>query len=82
MIELTSIKENIKHTLCRYNASEHILTVEEMETAISKLHGEKSDGDGQLWSHHITYAPDELSVHLSVLMTGIIVHGYNPQTYC
>ncbi len=38
-----------------------------MKKVISKLHGEKSDGDGQLWSNHIIYAPDELSVHLSVL---------------
>ncbi len=78
MDELNSIKQKINHALCRYNGSDHIITVEEMKKAISKLRGEKSDGDGQLWSNHIIYAPNELSVHLSVLMTGIIVHGYNP----
>ncbi len=66
--------------LCIYNGSEHIITVGEMKKAISKLRGERSHGDGQLWSNHISYAPapDQLSVHLSVLMTGIIVHRYNP----
>ncbi len=78
MYELNSIKQKINHALCRYNGSEYIITVEETKKAISKLSGEKSDGDRQLWSNHIIYAPDQLIVHLSVLMTGIIVHGYNP----
>ncbi len=42
------------------------------------LQDDKSDGDGVLWSNHITYAPASLSVHLSMLLTGIIIHGYNP----
>ncbi len=71
--ELNYIKEKINHDLCRHNGCEHIITVEEMKKAISKLHGEMSDGDEQLWSNHIIYASDELSVHLSVLMIGIIV---------
>ncbi len=29
-------------------------------------------------SNHITYAPASLSIHLSMLLTGIIIHGYNP----
>ncbi len=78
MDELKSIKQKINQAVCRYNGSGHIITVEDMKKAISKLDGEMSDGDRQLWSNHISYAPDELSVHLSVLMTGIIVHGYNP----
>ncbi len=40
MDELNSIKQKIKHALCRYNGSEHIITVEEMKKAISKLCGE------------------------------------------
>ncbi len=80
MDELNSIKQTIKHALCRYNGSEHIIIVAEMKKAISKLRREKSDGDGQLWSNYIIYAPGELNVHLSVLLTGIIVHEYNPQT--
>ncbi len=75
--ELNS-KNKIKHALCKYNRSEHIIIVEEMTKAISKICGEKSDGDGQLWSNHIIYAPGDLSVHLSVLMTGIIVPPHKP----
>ncbi len=77
MDELKSIKQKISQAVCRYKGREHIITVEDMKKAISKLDGENSDGDRQLWSNHIIYAPDELSVHLSVLMTGTIVHGYN-----
>ncbi len=41
MDELNSIKQKINHDLCRYNGSEHIITVEEMKKAISKLCEEK-----------------------------------------
>ncbi len=47
-------------------------------TTVPQLKGDKSDGNGVLWSNHITYAPASLSVHLSMLLTGIIIHGYNP----
>ncbi len=35
-------------------------------------------GDEVLWSNYITYATASLSVHLSMLLTGIIIHEYNP----
>ncbi len=66
------IKEMIKHDLCKYNE----VNILELWRR-GKLCRERLDGKGQLWSTHIM---DELSVHMSVLVTGSIVHGY--MLYC
>ncbi len=76
--ELFSIKKKIKEELLLYKDSEHIITVYEVRKAISKLCEDKSDGDGELWSNHVIYAPESLSIHISMLLTGVITHSYNP----
>ncbi len=48
-----------------------------MRKTISRLHDDKSDGDGELWSNHVIYAPESLSIHISMIFTGVITHGYN-----
>ncbi len=78
MDELKAIKEKIRIDLQRYHSNEHVITVNEMKEAILMLQDDKSEGDGVLWSNHITYALASLSVHLSMFLTGIIIHGYNP----
>ncbi len=78
MEELCSIKKKIKEELLQYTNSEHIITVYKVRKAISRLHVDKSDGDGELLSNHVIYAPESLSIHISMLLTGVITHGYNP----
>ncbi len=78
MDELKAVKEKIRIDLQRYHSDEHVITVNEMEEAILMQQDDKSDGDGVLWSNHITYAPASLSAHLSMHLTGIIIHGHNP----
>ncbi len=75
--KLCSIKKKIKELL-QYKDSEHFITVHEVRKAISKLREDKSDGDRELWSNHVIYAPESLSIHISMLLTGVITHGYNP----
>ncbi len=36
-------------------------------------------GEAGLWSNHIIYAPHRYRVHISMLLTGLIVHGFNPR---
>ncbi len=72
MDELKAIKEKIRIDLQRYHSDEHVIAINEMKEAILMLQDDMSDGDGVLWSNHITYAPASLSVHLSMLLTGII----------
>ncbi len=75
---LKAIKENIRIDLQIYHSNEHVITVNGMKEAILMLQDNKSDGDGVLWLNHISYAPASLSVHLSMLITGNIIHVYNP----
>ncbi len=71
-------KKNIKEELLQYKDSEHIITVYEVRKATSKLGEDKSDGDGELWSNHVIYSPENLSIHISMLLRVVITHAYNP----
>ncbi len=51
--------------------------MEEMKKKPFQGYVKKCQNEMQLLSNHINYALEELSIHLSVLITGIIVHGYN-----
>ncbi len=76
---MDDIKNQIKENLMVYNDNTHTVTVHEMKNAIHKLRGEKADGNAGLWSNHVIYAPEQFVVHLSILASAMISHGYNPQ---
>ncbi len=46
------------------------------------LQDEKFSEDKLVWSNHVTYVPISLSVHLSMLLIGIILYEYNPDDFC
>ena len=46
--------------------------------AINKLKSNKNDGNKGLSSDHLMVGSNELSVHISLLLTGIIDHGCVP----
>ncbi len=56
-----------------------MVTFSEVVGAIRKLQKNKSDGEAGLWSNHIIYAPHRYRVHISMLLTELIVHGFNPR---
>ncbi len=56
-----------------------MVTVSEVGGAVSKLKKNKSDSEAGLWSNHIIYAPYRYIVYISMLLTGLIVHGFNPR---
>ncbi len=60
--------------LLQYKESEHIINVYEVRKSISRFHEDKLDGDGELWSNHVIYAPESLSIRISLLLTGVITH--------
>jgi len=49
--------------------------------AISKLKLHKDDGDLGLASDYFVYAGPDLSTHVALLFTGIVIHGYVPSTF-
>ncbi len=77
--EMMRIKHSIQKDLLKDNNTEDVVTVSEVVGATSTLQKNKSDGEAGLWSNHITYAPHRYRVHMSMLLTGLIVHGFNPR---
>ena len=53
-----------------------------MLRAISKSKLHKDDGDLGLASDYFVYAGPDLSTHVALLFTGIVIHGYVPSTFC
>jgi hypothetical protein len=55
-----------------------VITVSEVYNAIHRLHTGKSDGTAGLMSDHFVNAGSELCVHISMLLTGLLSHGFVP----
>ncbi len=75
---MTEINEILNDKIRAYEGRDHVITATEMKKAVSKLRSNKSDGSHGLWSNHLIYAPDDINVHLSILATAMVVHGFNP----
>ncbi len=73
------IYKRIVDDLQEYNGNEQLISAGKMKKAIGMLHDNRSDGEGQLWSSHVIHAPDRFIVHLSLMTTAMMVHGYNSQ---
>ena len=52
-----------------------------MLRAISKLKLHKDDGELGSASAYFVYAGPDLSIHVALLLTGIVIHGYVPSTF-
>ncbi len=48
-----------------------------MKKAIGMISDKKSDDEGKLWSNHVIHAPYSFTVHLSLMATTMMLHGYN-----
>ncbi len=79
--EIRGIHDKIKDDLSSYSGENQIITVKEIQKAKEKLKRDKSDGGLGLWSNHIVlYSPDVVNVHLSLLATMMMVHGFNAES--
>jgi len=39
----------------------------------------KSDGDLELSTNHFIHAGDDLAIHIALLLSSVVVHGFSPQ---
>lgn len=58
-----------------------LIGLRDVLSAISKLKPHKNDGNGGVTSDHFIHAGPDLSVHISLLFTGMLVHGCVPQDF-
>ena len=56
-------------------AQESNISITDVLNAVSTLKHNKSDGNKGEMSEHVIYACDDLSVHLSMLFSSLLVHG-------
>jgi exonuclease III len=60
---------------------ETFISVNEITKAVSYLKHGKTDGDFQHTSDHVLYGPKHLHMHLSLLFTGMLRHGFAPDGF-
>ena len=68
-----NIKVNYESTLEMKIDNQHVCK------AIKSIKMNKADGDGELFSNHIMYAPPIIYNYISCLFNGMISHGYTPK---
>ena len=73
---LTGLYNSVPLNKC--DSNDLIFTVKDVSKAIKLLNGNKHDSEQKLWSNHLIYGPNELSVHVSMLLSSCMVHGFMP----
>ena len=48
---------------------------------LSRVKCDKGDVDDRLSSNHLIYACDDLFVHIALLLTSLITHGFTPDIF-
>lgn len=77
-----SICNRIELNACRDTSlSDCIVSVHDINLAVSKLKSGKSDYSSHLFTDHFKNANDVLFAHISLLFTGLISHGFIPECF-
>jgi len=75
--EMASLKQECNDKLDESDYKVHcIMTVHNVVKAVSRIKSGKHDGNLGLSSDHVEHACHKLFIHLSMLFTALVVHGY------
>ena len=74
---MTKIQDDINACVTDEAFSDVTFTVNDIITAVGNLNSQKYDGYKGTYSDHFVYASHKYLVVLSMLMNGMLVHGYN-----
>ena len=74
--DLETLKASMEELIRNSDDEYHYVSVDEVDKAIAKLTLNKHDGNLGLFSNHFKHAPKRLHVHLSILFSAILTHGY------
>jgi len=59
-----------------------VVSAWDVKNAISKLKAHKSDGNFVLNTDYFLNAGDNLHIHVALLFSAILVHGFSPEQFC
>lgn len=80
--EMESIKGKLNSQLSDSGFTfDNFITFADVKTAVSKVMHEKGDVNNCLSTDHFIYAGDDLLVHIALLFTSLIVHGFIPDLF-
>ena len=74
---MTKIQDEINARVTDEASGDVTFTVNDIITAVGNLNSQKYDGYKSTYSDHFVYASHKYLVVLSMLMNGMLVHGYN-----
>ena len=76
--EMSSLKLDVDNKILHDGYNEHcIIKAADVINAVSRLKSGKNDGHSGLSSDHVKQACQGLYIHVSMLLSAIIVHGCN-----
>jgi hypothetical protein len=75
--DMNTYRVNLQESIDGYS-KDCIVTYNDVVTAVNRLKWHKSDGNKGLSSDHVKRACLELSVHIALLITGMLIHGFVP----
>lgn len=81
-VEMSKISDCIESKLHDDGfTSDCVVTAFDVRNALSRLKCDKGDVDNRLSSNHLIYAYEDLSVHIALLLTSLITHGFAPDFF-
>ena len=79
--EMDVVRGDIESSVLDHGFTDCIVTFKEVSRAIDKLISGKGDGIGSLKADHFKNGNRELSVHVSLFLSGVIAHGTPPDDF-
>ena len=85
-LQMASLKSDVNalisdHVSHQHSCLEHVITVNDVVTGVSKLTNGKHDGDKGHFSDHVSKGPTRLHVYISLLFNAMISHGCVPHDF-
>ncbi len=74
------VKDYISEQCSQPEEGDRVVTQSDIAEAIQHLNANKSDGYVRLMSNHLLLSSENFQMHLGLLITPILTHGYQPQT--
>jgi hypothetical protein len=78
--DIDSIRSEV-NGLIQGCTSDCIITSSDVVKAVDRLKFKKDDGNKGLSSDHIKWSSTDLFVHLALLLTGMLIHGFVPDDF-
>ena len=79
-VEMIAVRNDIDFAVSSFDFNgDCVISCKGVEQAINRLNPGKSDGNGGLKTNHVISAGNDLSVYVSLFLSGLLAHGSVPE---